>query len=121
MSEEASKPARGRVAAGARGGARGAAAARRGGPRQGGGGTEPKLIIKKFSPVYLSKSISNNETCAICRNELGEPCTACSVKSLVDCQVSQGKCGHEFHTHCLEQWLPIKRICPVCNLQWEYA
>ena len=121
MSEEASKPARGRVAAGARGGARGAAAARRGVPRQGGGGTEPKLIIKKFSPVYLSKSISNNETCAICRIELGEPCMNCAAHSFVDCPVSQGKCGHEFHTHCLEKWLLKNRICPLCSINWENA
>ena len=46
----------------------------------------------------------------------GAPLSLIRHVSFVDCPVSQGKCGHEFHTHCLEQWLPKKRICPLCNL-----
>ena len=24
-------------------------------------------------------------------------------------------CKHEFHTHCIEQWLEFKTTCPICR------
>lgn len=25
-------------------------------------------------------------------------------------------CGHEFHTHCIKQWLTVKNLCPICKM-----
>jgi len=24
-------------------------------------------------------------------------------------------CGHEFHCECVDKWLPMKKICPLCR------
>ena len=24
-------------------------------------------------------------------------------------------CGHKFHYSCIEEWLQIKKVCPLCN------
>ena len=29
------------------------------------------------------------------------------------------KCGHEFHIHCLEEWLISKTTCPNCRFDWS--
>ncbi|KAM3379975.1 hypothetical protein P3S68_005548 [Capsicum galapagoense] len=45
-------------------------------------------------------------TCAICLSEvsLGEPRQVLSI------------CGHGFHTHCIDSWLKINSICPLCRI-----
>lgn len=25
------------------------------------------------------------------------------------------ECGHDFHTHCIKQWLMQKNLCPICK------
>jgi len=24
-------------------------------------------------------------------------------------------CSHEFHIQCIDQWLPVKKMCPLCR------
>lgn len=34
----------------------------------------------------------------------------------IKCSISQGKCGHVFHTHCIDKW---KGECALCYQHWK--
>jgi len=60
----------------------------------GGGGT---------ADVVVDDNDDGRESCVICVTpyEAGDPCSVLPV------------CGHRFHTHCVLQWLRMKRTCPL--------
>ncbi|CEP03028.1 unnamed protein product (mitochondrion) [Plasmodiophora brassicae] len=53
---------------------------------------------------YRQEAAGDQTTCAICMTDF----------STGD-QVATLPCGHEFNEACIEQWLRIKRQCPVCR------
>ncbi|CAH8315178.1 unnamed protein product [Eruca vesicaria subsp. sativa] len=42
-----------------------------------------------------------------------ESCTICQENSKMK-KITLA-CGHEYHAECLEKWLIVKNLCPVCN------
>lgn len=58
--------------------------------------------------------------CCICRNYLKEHCISCDPSENPTCRVVRGKCGHEFHHHCLSGWLKCRQYCPLDQQDWEY-
>lgn len=44
----------------------------------------------------------------------GGDCTICSEQLRVPGS-SVTRCGHVFHTACLNQWLDVRRVCPLCK------
>jgi hypothetical protein len=52
----------------------------------------------------------NDVNCGICQSSKNELCLNCSVvidKKTCDCFIHVGRCGHEFHGHCVDNWLRI--------------
>ncbi|KAI3448117.1 hypothetical protein Pfo_004782 [Paulownia fortunei] len=45
-----------------------------------------------------------------------EPCCICQEDYVAGDDIGKLDCGHEFHTSCIEQWLTLKNICPICKL-----
>ena len=83
-----------------------------------------KLILKKFSPVYIVKSSVVDDICGMCRNHLDQVCNNCFAAHITDpssCPIIQGKCLHRFHLHCIQGWLKKSTFCPAagCGARWE--
>lgn len=87
---------------------------------------EPKVLLKKFSPVYIIKSDVIETNCLMCRNPLNEVCNTCKQKRITDpaqCPFLTGKCGHRFHSHCIDGWVKDHTQCPHpgCDARWQLA
>jgi len=55
---------------------------------------------------YLKKSIEGTQQCGICLSEYEE---GEELKTL--------NCVHSFHSHCIDKWLHINKMCPVCRAE----
>lgn len=44
-----------------------------------------------------------------------EPCCICQEEYKNGDDLGGLKCGHDFHTSCIKQWLLQKNLCPVCK------
>jgi len=45
----------------------------------------------------------------------GPSCAICMQDYKIDDELRILPCGHEFHTECVDKWLPMKKICPLCR------
>ena len=60
------------------------------------------------------------EYCSFCRNLFTEGCPICGYDGKTDtCPVVKGRCGHQFHLHCIEIWLAKNTTCPECQDSWS--
>ena len=41
-------------------------------------------------------------------------CSICQGGLMRGIRVTKLRCQHLFHTDCIDQWLSIKKVCPVC-------
>jgi len=71
-------------------------------------GLAPDLIsslpLSKFVPE--TPSSSNSERCVICRLEYEGGDIILTLP-----------CKHQYHSDCIKNWLQIKKVCPVCNVE----
>ena len=44
-----------------------------------------------------------------------EPCTICQESFKNEEKIATLDCGHEYHVECLEKWLIVKNVCPICK------
>lgn len=44
-----------------------------------------------------------------------DPCTICLETFQPTQQVKWMLCGHRFHTQCIDEWLDVKALCPLCK------
>ncbi|KAK9066747.1 hypothetical protein SSX86_014070 [Deinandra increscens subsp. villosa] len=44
-----------------------------------------------------------------------EPCCICQEEYKNGDDLGELKCGHDFHSSCIKQWLHQKNLCPVCK------
>lgn len=67
--------------------------------------------------IWTFKSPSKD--CSICRNCLENPCVECERSTNISsCVVSNAKCGHVFHKHCIDKWISQQKystLCPICK------
>ena len=77
-----------------------------------------QFIIQKVSPVFLVAS-GVPDMCLICQSLFAFPCAECEVKGITDaCPTVRGRCGHEYHLHCIEKWVSRNPTCPLCQDHW---
>lgn len=84
-----------------------------------------RFEIKKWTAVAFWSWDQTNETCAICRNHLMEPCIECQGKleagstEHVHCPRAVGQCNHSFHLHCISTWISTRNSCPLDSAEWK--
>ena len=42
-------------------------------------------------------------------------CAICIMDYETGDVIKELPCGHEFHSDCIDKWLPLKKICPLCR------
>ncbi|ESW96127.1 hypothetical protein KL918_000076 [Ogataea parapolymorpha] len=88
-----------------------------------------RFEVKKWTAVAFWTWDQNNETCAICRNHLMEPCIDCGnnpnfgansrTATHTKCPRAVGVCNHSFHLHCIDTWIQKRNSCPLDNSDWS--
>lgn len=85
-----------------------------------------RFEIKKWTAVAFWSWDQTNETCAICRNHLMEPCIDCQGKAeqpgnneQIKCPRAIGTCNHSFHLHCISTWIKTRNSCPLDSGEWS--
>ncbi|ODV85466.1 hypothetical protein CANARDRAFT_28264 [[Candida] arabinofermentans NRRL YB-2248] len=84
-----------------------------------------RFEVKKWTAVAFWSWDRDNETCAICRNHLMEPCIECHSSGgndrngqKIECARAVGVCNHSFHLHCIDQWITKRNTCPLDSSDW---
>ncbi|KAG8379397.1 hypothetical protein BUALT_Bualt07G0084300 [Buddleja alternifolia] len=66
-----------------------------------------KEIISKYLKTRTSSSEDDDDgICSICHDQLN-----CQANEII----ARLGCGHEYHAHCIIQWLKTKNLCPLCR------
>jgi RING-box protein 1 len=80
------------------------------------------LRIVKCHAVGVLNMTYITDTCAICRNPIREACVMCQANDqgleMLKCQKTLGKCGHCFHSHCIDEWNNKQIGCPLDMVDW---
>ena len=50
------------------------------------------------------ESKKNNDLCAICQDDMEDK----SKNKIL-------QCNHQFHTECIDKWINMRNLCPICN------
>jgi hypothetical protein len=86
--------------------------------------SEPKFSMKLTGlniiaqTNYKGADITQNK-CTLCRRHLMAPTHENTNKSIIKCNVSMGKCGHPFHTDCIQKHMKDNVSCPIDNTPWN--
>ncbi|CCD22806.1 anaphase promoting complex subunit 11 NDAI_0A06520 [Naumovozyma dairenensis CBS 421] len=62
-----------------------------------------------------------DDVCGICRASYNGTCPNCKFPG-TDCPLVLGRCNHNFHFHCIYQWLKTltsKGLCPMCRQKFR--
>ena len=75
-----------------------------------------KLITINSIKMFASSSyiLDKNVDCTICRQHLNNDSIYASEKGYRS-TISNGLCGHTFHTECITPWLKTSLKCPICS------
>eukprot|EP01052_Picozoa_sp_SAG31_P024632 SAG31_NODE_2110_length_6426_cov_6.371898_2_plen_128_part_00 len=49
------------------------------------------------------------------RRDDGELCTVCIGRFRAGDEVRRLGCAHQFHKKCIDEWLRLQAVCPVCK------
>ena len=85
---------------------------------------EPKitLSVDSLNMVATWKYDVENDTCALCHQDLMIPTQRSIREKVVNGNVTVGKCKHGFHEDCIDRWIKNGNIsCTVCNTTWDAA
>lgn len=80
------------------------------------------ITLKSWTPVAIWGYNAPIDSCTICKNKLTEKCPECLTTlhfQTKNCIITQGKCTHAFHHHCLDSWRRQgANSCPTCSIPW---
>ena len=68
---------------------------------------------------FWTYDLNHNPDCTVCRYNLNANSIYAQDKG-VDSFVVSGMCGHSFHYECIDPWIKISPICPICSSKWTY-
>ena len=81
---------------------------------------KPDIEIKRYED---GKEIIEETTteCVICKRNLCEPSyeTVTNNNNIFrETEITIGKCGHLFHSDCIDKWLKTCDTCPIDRVRW---
>lgn len=74
----------------------------------------------KTEAEWIYEIESNKLALRIDKHILETECIICLSEYKQECFVSYFKCGHFYHTDCINKWLQQKRNCPCCRLPFYF-
>lgn len=80
----------------------------------------PELEIENFEKHYNKNSLLKD--CAICKRSILEASydTITNNKKIIEeNEITIGKCGHMFHSECIDNWLKTSTTCPIDKVKWQ--
>jgi len=91
--------------------------------KEGGEAMGKRVRVKKWQAVAFWSYDIENDTCAICHNQLMVPCITCEAEpaQAEECSVAWGTCSHSYHFHCITRWLRTRSTCPLDDEEWEFV
>ncbi|EPE04672.1 anaphase-promoting complex subunit 11 [Ophiostoma piceae UAMH 11346] len=82
-----------------------------------------RVKINKWHGVATWRwDLPEDDVCGICQNQFDGTCPTCKYPG-DDCILLSGKCGHNFHMHCISEWIKqesAKGQCPMCRQKFEW-
>jgi hypothetical protein len=80
----------------------------------------PDLQIENYDKHLNKKKLLNE--CAICKRFILEPSYDSITNShniVQESDITIGKCGHMFHSDCINSWLKTNNTCPIDKVAWQ--
>jgi len=81
---------------------------------------KPDIVIKEYEDNIIN-SENKDIKCNICLRSIYDPSyeTISNNNNILnDTNVELGKCGHLFHSDCINTWLKKNQICPIDKVLW---
>ena len=80
-------------------------------------------VVHFIEPIALWEWKLTFTTCSICRFDLNQPTFISSEENNQEIQhkctdICIGECNHIFHKYCIENWIRVRNVCPLCNKDW---
>ena len=76
------------------------------------------LALLKINNIKIISSwsyiLDTNTECTICRQLLNND-SIYAIEKNTRSTLCTGKCGHKFHTECIQPWLNTNKKCPICS------
>ncbi|RDA95498.1 hypothetical protein CP533_5453 [Ophiocordyceps camponoti-saundersi (nom. inval.)] len=83
-----------------------------------------KVTITEWNAVATWRwDIPEDDVCGICQVHFDGTCPSCKYPG-DDCSLLSGKCGHNFHMHCIMEWIKqdsARGQCPMCRQPFEWV
>ena len=80
----------------------------------------PDLQIENYDKHLNKKKLLNE--CAICKRFILEPSydSITNARNIVqESDITIGKCGHMYHSDCINSWLKTNNTCPIDKVAWQ--
>ena len=80
----------------------------------------PDIEIENYDKHITKDSLLKE--CAVCKRSIMDASYENITNNsniLLENEITIGKCGHLFHSECINSWTKINPICPIDKIKWH--